>query len=413
MMKTRRHGPVFSFEYCVVQLCREEFISVECTFWKRSYRKMALKVGSRFDSYSAFQAALEEYEKRKLANFYHYQVIKLKEEDLQKVFVYKTLRLKCKYGGKVQKVVKRNIRQTKTYRENCPAIINVNFCRKGGYLRVTKIVEQHSHELTGDAFKTLPKQRRLSEAETKYVREMNSVKGNAKLMQAQLNSDERRSILLRDIHNQKKTTDAATSDGDIVTFMNEVRKIPDATVELFTDETNELQGIFFQTDRMKLFYKAYPDVLLIDATYGTNNRRMPVFLLVVVDGNGESQIVCLFITRSENYETMMKLFAKFKHENTETSKLTLAVTDKNFAERRAISESFPGIQLQLCIFHVLQVTKWMRVCFFITDSICFSTNTIGIWSRNNPRKTKHIFGRKNKGARHIAQDGIRLIARGV
>lgn len=187
--------------------------------------------------------------------------------------------------------------------------------------------------------------------------DMLNVKGNGKLIQTQMNTSSNKVVLLRDIHNQKKRAhpaDNANADDDLLQFMDEVKKIRDACVELYTDDQNELQGIFFQDDRMKQYFRAYPDLLLIDATYGVNNRRMPLFLLVVMDGNGESQIVALFLTRTENYETMMKLFHKFKVENNASDKLSLVITDKNFAERKALSDSFPGVQLQLCIFHALQ-----------------------------------------------------------
>ena len=40
---------------------------------------------------------------------------------------------------------------------------------------------------------------------------------------------------------------------------------------------------------------SYPEVLFIDATYKLNDLRMPLYVLMAIDGNGESEIVCLWI----------------------------------------------------------------------------------------------------------------------
>ena len=54
-------------------------------------------------------------------------------------------------------------------------------------------------------------------------------------------------------------------------------------------------------------FTTYPDLLLVDATHKLNNLQMPLYLLVVVDGNGESEIVGLFLVVSEGEETIRKM----------------------------------------------------------------------------------------------------------
>ena len=44
-----------------------------------------------------------------------------------------------------------------------------------------------------------------------------------------------------------------------------------------------------------MVYAAYPEVLLVDATYKLNELRMPVYLLLVIDSNGQSEIVGVFV----------------------------------------------------------------------------------------------------------------------
>ena len=40
-------------------------------------------------------------------------------------------------------------------------------------------------------------------------------------------------------------------------------------------------------------FHAYPELLLIDATYKLNDLQMPLYVLMIVNGNGESEIIAL------------------------------------------------------------------------------------------------------------------------
>ena len=64
--------------------------------------------------------------------------------------------------------------------------------------------------------------------------------------------------------------------------------ISDAEVTTFVDEGNTVQAIYFQTGEMKSMLMSYPEVLFIDATYKLNDLRMPLYILMSIDGNGES-----------------------------------------------------------------------------------------------------------------------------
>jgi len=75
------------------------------------------------------------------------------------------------------------------------------------------------------------------------------------------------------------------------------------TVEILCDENKKLVGIVFQDGIMK---SAFPEVILVDAAYKLTELRMPVYLMMVVDGNGQSEIVCAFVTVLETEESMRK-----------------------------------------------------------------------------------------------------------
>ena len=73
----------------------------------------------------------------------------------------------------------------------------------------------------------------------------------------------------------------------------------DSTVEVFVSETNVFTGILFQDKAMSSTFGAFPEVLMI-ATYKLNDLRMPLYLLMVIDGNGQSEIVASFFKYSRN-----------------------------------------------------------------------------------------------------------------
>lgn len=121
------------------------------------------------------------------------------------------------------------------------------------------------------------------------------------------------------------------------------------------NDENEIEAIYFQDKKMKDDFAKWPDLMLFDATYKLNDRRMPLAIMMIVDNNGESQIVGLFILKSENAQTLSQLFELFKAENPNHSKIDVIMSDKCQAMANAFQEAFPGANHQLCIFHVAQI----------------------------------------------------------
>jgi hypothetical protein len=62
------------------------------------------------------------------------------------------------------------------------------------------------------------------------------------------------------------------------------------------DKSKHVHLIFYQTAQMKNLYKQYGQVLFVDGTYKLNQNRYPVYLFVVQDRHGKSQVVAAAIT---------------------------------------------------------------------------------------------------------------------
>lgn len=77
-------------------------------------------------------------------------------------------------------------------------------------------------------------------------------------------------------------------------------------------DSDEMLKIFlFQTSSMKESFCHFLEVLLIDATYRTNNLKMPLFVFIVEDGNRIGVVVAYCFVANEQQHTitsMMEIF---------------------------------------------------------------------------------------------------------
>lgn len=152
---------------------------------------------------------------------------------------------------------------------------------------------------------------------------------------------------------------------DLESMVAEMTKIPGATIKVVTDEQQWVYSVHFQDNRMKKLFEMYPEVILIDATYKLNNRRMPLFVVLVIDGCGESEIASLWTVKSESRDAVSPMVAFFKDEHPNWINTKVIIGNKDFANRAVFSEMFPQAQLQICLYHVIknferEITTKMR-----------------------------------------------------
>ena len=127
-----------------------------------------------------------------------------------------------------------------------------------------------------------------------------------------------------------------------------------STVDIFSDEDDTFTGLLFQDSVMKSSFASYPEVLMIDATYKLNELRMPLYLMIVLDSNGQSEIVAVFLTSVETRVAIVKMVKAFKSHNSKWIATTAIVSDKDFTERDVFKQEFPNALLIICLFHALQ-----------------------------------------------------------
>ena len=67
---------------------------------------------------------------------------------------------------------------------------------------------------------------------------------------------------------------------------------------------------------MSEMYEKFPEMLLVDATYKLIDLRIPVYLLLVIDGDGLSEIAALIILADDTkpvIESVVNIFKKYNH----------------------------------------------------------------------------------------------------
>ena len=246
-----------------------------------------------------------------------------------------------------------------TFKKDCPFFIKLTTTEDGSSLVVTDMCEDHNHEVHKNLFKFLPRQRHLSKEEKDEVEEMIRVNANKKLLQQHVMEKTGKTVILKDLHNittEMKKTSKNCSDAtktDLERMQDIFLTAKNAQVEFLTEES-QLKGIFFQDEEMKKAFEQYPEVILVDATYKINDLRMPLYLILSIDGNGQSEIVAIFLLTDEDETVLTSVVELFKTHNKRWQDISVVLTDKDMVERNVFRKTMPNAELQLCLFHVLR-----------------------------------------------------------
>ena len=90
-------------------------------------------------------------------------------------------------------------------------------------------------------------------------------------------------ITLKDIQNVYQAL-KNQEDNNLTTLLSEMLKQRDSVTEVVINNDNQLQTLYYQENKMIKLFAYYPELLLLDATYKLNNSRMPLYVLMCVDG---------------------------------------------------------------------------------------------------------------------------------
>lgn len=324
---------------------------------------LPFECGSKFSSYSDFEKAKEEYENKNFA-----VLVKCKSEKFpeghkhRENLIYKCVIFECKKGPNHKSSTSKGIRPNVTTGK-----LGCNFKLKlrtnGGFLVVKESNLEHSnHELSEERFWHLPEKLRLNAEEMKEAELCLKSGGNKKKIQAHLMQQrDGKPVILKTLHNissKLQKNEHENGHTDLEKMIESMKAIPDAVINIaYEQDTKELIGVYFQDKRMKAIFEKFPEVLIFDATYKLNNYKLPLFVLLAIDGNGESEVVALFVIQSESKMCVGTMLDFFKSNNEAWVKVEVLIGDKDFADRKVFEEKFPSAKIQICLFHALRTFK--------------------------------------------------------
>ena len=140
-------------------------------------------------------------------------------------------------------------------------------------------------------------------------------------------------------------------------------------MKILVDQDKNFKGTFFQDLQMQKVYEKFPEILLVDATYKLQELRMLIYLLTAIDGDGQSEIVALFILADESKPTVTEVVQVFQKHNSCWTNTMVVMSDKDFIERDAFAACFPGAVLLICLHHTYVFYLTVFTQFYIRLSL--------------------------------------------
>ncbi|GMF22966.1 unnamed protein product [Phytophthora fragariaefolia] len=104
---------------------------------------------------------------------------------------------------------------------------------------------------------------------------------------------------------------------------------------IFVDDVNHKKiatCITLQTKHMRALFEQFPEILLIDATHGTDRSKYKVFSHMIRDTFGKGQFAQHALLQNEGWPTLLAALEEFKSNNPAWTKLKCVLVDKDFTE---------------------------------------------------------------------------------
>ncbi|RLN96381.1 hypothetical protein BBJ28_00003179 [Nothophytophthora sp. Chile5] len=189
---------------------------------------------------------------------------------------------------------------------------------------------------------------------------------------------------MRDIHNllaklQREEGDITVADRIAQTLDLFCSEEPGSVANVVLDNVegeSVAKCITIQSAHMRALFDSFPEVLLVDATRGTNSAFYKLFSFMVHDTFGRGQHVQLIplctihvlhlmqhaLMLDERADTLRHAILQFKKCNPAFSKVQWFVVDKDFTEIAVLKSEFPCARVLLCQFHAVKYLTGKVAC---------------------------------------------------
>lgn len=248
----------------------------------------------------------------------------------------------------------------------CKAKINVKLTWDDKWYLFVQPKGFHNHRCTAALWRYYVENRQIVDPSLlQNVSSMRSSGSNVSGILAYLRKRTNKQTTPRDVHNliQSLKHSGQNNHSDVDRAKDILREFcaeeEGNCAEFAVDPTTKIaQVVCFQSARMKRIFRAFPQVVMVDTTHGTNRNRYKLFSFVVHDVFGKGQYVQHALVVSETKDNLRCAVEFFKKNNPEWHKIEVFVLDKAFHEKDVLQEEIPQARQLLCHFHV---QEWLHL----------------------------------------------------
>ena len=197
---------------------------------------------------------------------------------------------------------------------------------------VIKFNNKHDHEVSRELFKHLSSQRKLSKDDRSIASELLEMGVNKTLLQEKLMQKSGKVVILKDLFNIEQNAKGSGPRNDLGSMLSKVKNRYNADFAILGDTDSNFNGLFFQDNEMKDIFNAYPEVLCIDTTFKLTQLCLPVYIFLVEDGLGPSEICGVALLVHEDEKSVRWMLNAFKEYNPRSLETRAVMTDKDVNE---------------------------------------------------------------------------------
>jgi len=265
----------------------------------------------------------------------------------------------CEFSGKTPNDSNRvNIRNKGSKKTECPWHINLSQPLNSNFVKITKFVNEHNHELLEDNVTFGTEFRELSDEIKENIQYFVScgVTDLPTIRNLLKGKFSNQFILSQDLLNYiQKLKREFGNDNDASSLLNDLftkqKEDPLYLVIPQIDSDFRLSAIFWMTPDQQMLLTRYNDVILHDNTALTNHYKWPLSLFIIVDCDNKTRLVAQAFVQDETLDTYIWLLQCLKRTNIEPN---VILTDADPAMIGAIQIELPNTYHLHCIFHIHQ-----------------------------------------------------------
>ncbi|KAG6945906.1 hypothetical protein JG688_00016316 [Phytophthora aleatoria] len=201
---------------------------------------------------------------------------------------------------------------------NLKAAVAWNDTNNAFMVHITGFDVRHKHSVSKAVYENHVSNRRVENPNIlAFVDELQAAGSKPKRFMQYLRKKTGKKVALRDVHNmvarmREKRRGGATAEEHLEMVLRGIIECRGNRATVYVDDDKTAQTITLQTRQMRRLFKAFAEVLLVDATCHTNDSRYKLFSLMVNDVYEHGQYVQHSLMENESAECLSDAISSFK-----------------------------------------------------------------------------------------------------